>query len=107
MELFEVTDRVLLVLPVGPFLLGAESTPKPVLHLLQKSVIRLREAKPVVVIHSVDLLLRQGTGERAWRHSIRENLGGAKACPPRCLDSSSSLRGFASWVTAGFFPGLS
>ena len=74
-ELLEVTNRVLLVLPVGPILLGAEATPESVLHLLQESVICPREAEPMVIIHSVDLPLRQGTGECVWRHSIRESLG--------------------------------
>ena len=73
MELLEVTNGVLLVLPVGPILLGAESTPKPVLHLLQESVIRLREAEPMVVIHGIDLVLRQGTAEFVGCHSFCES----------------------------------
>ena len=75
MELLEVTNRVLLVLPVGPILLGAESTPKPVPHLLQESVTCPREAKPMIVVHSVDFLSRQGASECIWGHSIHESLG--------------------------------
>ena len=75
MELLEVANRVLLVLPVGPILLGAKSTPKPVLHLLQESVVCSGEAEPVIVVHSVNFFSRQGAGECICGHSIRESLG--------------------------------
>ena len=75
MELSEVTNRILLVLPVGPILLGAEPTREPVPHLLQEPVICLRKAEPTVVLRSAGLLRRQPAGERAGRRAIRERLG--------------------------------
>jgi hypothetical protein len=58
-KLLEVTDSILLVLPVGSFLfgLGAEPAREAVSHLLQESVVCLREAEPMVVAHSVEFLL--------------------------------------------------
>ena len=75
MELLEMTNRILLVLPVCSILLRAESTSELGLHLLQESMIRPREAEPMVMIHSVDFLLRQGTDEYIWGHSVRKSLG--------------------------------
>ena len=73
-ELLEVTNSVLLILPVRSFLFGAEPALEPVFHLLQEPVICLREAKPVVVIHSADFVLSQGTAKCVRCHSFRENL---------------------------------
>ena len=56
-EFVEVTNGVLLILPVGSFLLGAEPALEPIFHLLQEPAICLREAEAMVVIHSVDLVL--------------------------------------------------
>jgi len=56
-ELLEVTNGVLLILPVGSFLLGAEPALEPIFYLLQEPVICLREEEPMVVIHGVDLVL--------------------------------------------------
>jgi len=56
-ELVEVTNSILLIPPVGSFLLGAEPALEPIFHLLQEPVICLREAEPMVVIHGVDLVL--------------------------------------------------
>jgi len=73
-EFVEVTNGVLLILPVGSFLLGAEPALEPILHLLQEPVICLREAEAMVVTHSVDLVLRQGTAEFVGCHSFCESL---------------------------------
>jgi len=73
-ELLEVANSILLVLPVGSFLLGAEPALEPIPHLLQEPVICLREAEPMVVIHGVDLALGQGTAEFVGCHSFCESL---------------------------------
>jgi len=73
-ELLEVANSILLVLPVGSFLLGAEPALEPIFHLLQEPVICLREAEPMVVIHGVDLALGQGTAEFVGCHSFCESL---------------------------------
>jgi hypothetical protein len=73
-ELLEVANGVLLILPVGSLLLGAQPALEPVFHLLQEPVICLREAEPMVVIHSVDFVLGQGTAKCVCCHSFRENL---------------------------------
>jgi hypothetical protein len=73
-ELLEVANSVLLVLPVGSFLLGAEPAGEPVLHLLQEPVICLREAEPMVVIRSINFVLREGTVECVCCHSFHESL---------------------------------
>jgi len=56
-ELLEVANSILPVLPVGSSLLGAEPALEPIFHLLQEPVICLREAEPMVVTHGVDLVV--------------------------------------------------
>jgi hypothetical protein len=73
-ELLEVANSVLLILPVGSFLLlGTQPAPEAISQLLQEPVICLREAEPMVVIHSVDFVLRQGTSKCVYCQSAREN----------------------------------
>ena len=74
MKLLEVANRVLLIPPVGSFLLAAEPALEPVFHRLQKPVICLREAEPMVVVHSIDFVLRQGTAKCVCCHSFLESL---------------------------------
>jgi hypothetical protein len=73
-ELLKMANGVLLVLPVGPFLLGAEPAGESVFHLLQEPVVCLREAEPMVMIHSLTFLLREGTVECVCCHSFHESL---------------------------------
>ena len=73
-EFLEVANSILFILPVGSFLFGAEPASEPVFHLLQESIVGLRETEPMVVIHSVDLVLRQSASHCVYRHSFRENL---------------------------------
>ena len=73
-ELLKVTNSILLILPVGSFLLGAEPALEPITHLLQEPVVYLREAEPVVVIHSADLVLGQGAPQCVCCHASRESL---------------------------------
>ena len=73
-EFLEVADGVFFILPIGPFLFGAEPALEPVFHLLQESIVAPREAEPMVVIHSVDLVLGQGTSQCVYCHSFRESL---------------------------------
>ena len=73
MKLLVVANRVLLIPPVSPFLRGAEPALEPVFHLLQEPIICLRKAEPMVVIHSVDFVLRQGTTECVCCHSFLES----------------------------------
>jgi len=88
-ELLKMTNSVLLILPVGSFLLGAEPALEPIIYLLQEPVIYLREAEPMVVIHSVDLIVRQGTSNCVCCHASRESLRD----PGDREDLSSSLLG--------------
>ena len=73
-ELLEVANSVLLILPVRSFLFGAEPALEPVFHLLHESIKCLREAEPVVVTHSVDFVLSQGTAKCVRCYSFRENV---------------------------------
>ena len=73
-EFVEVTNGVLLILPVRSFLLGAEPALEPTFHLLQEPVRCLREAEAMIVIHSVDLVVGQGTAKCVCCHASRESL---------------------------------
>ena len=72
-KLLEVANRILLVPPVGSFLFRAEPTFESTFDLLQESVVRSREAEPMVVVHSAGFLLRQGTGKCLRRYLARES----------------------------------
>ena len=73
-EFSEVANGVLLIPPIGSFLFGAEPAFEPVVYFLQESVVCLREAEPMVVIHGVEFVLRQDPAQCPYCHSICESL---------------------------------
>ena len=73
-EFLKMANCVLFVLPIGPFPFDAEPALEPVFHLLQESVVCPRETEPMVVIHSVDFVLRQGTPQCVCIQFFREGL---------------------------------
>ena len=88
-EFLEVANGIFFILPIGSFLFGAEPALEPVFHLLQEAVVGLRETEPMVVIHGVDFVLRQGAAQCLCCHSFRESLRD----PGDCEVLPSSLPG--------------